>query len=152
MNQHIGGHTWKADEYCIEILPSELPKIPTFRKQVKTHKIKQGYAVHSLKHASTPSFLISPTFALFLLSSKGPQETCNQGAAGGSNSSWANPLNLSQGPPWPLLPLQLLLARESTQPRVAHFPAMFLEVEAALTRLPCCFFYTKPFLCFCPQL
>ena len=44
--QAIKGHTWKADEYSVEILPCDLPKIPAFRKHIKTLKTKDS--VYSL--------------------------------------------------------------------------------------------------------
>ena len=63
----LKGHTWKADDYSIEILPETSPKILAFRKQIKSLKSKGPAHTLSLEqtHAFPPFFRKVYIFAFF---------------------------------------------------------------------------------------
>lgn len=80
----------------------EISKIPAFKKLIRTLKTKDPGHALSLGH--THAFVFQAfIFAFFLLSSKGPHQTCNQGGSRQQKLVLANSMNLSpRAVPWPL--------------------------------------------------
>lgn len=81
----------------------EFSKIPAFRKQIRTLKMKDPSHALSLEHTHT---FVSQAciFAFFLFDSKGPHRACNQGSSRQQQLVQANLMNLSpRAVPWPLL-------------------------------------------------
>ena len=86
---HTKQHTPKSNEYSVEYCP----KIPTWDTILKT---KDASAYSFFEHTCT-SLSLGMYFASFILSPKGPDETCTQGSSGQQQFIPGLPAVLSPG-------------------------------------------------------
>ena len=68
----LKGHTWTTDDYSTEILCWDLPRVPTFRKQIKALKTKDPACMLSLSLSLSLSLLHAFAFPHPLF----PQGSC----------------------------------------------------------------------------